>query len=72
MTKTFSFALMHFSIAFTVAYALTGDVVVGGAVALVEPAVNTIGYYVHERFWNRLSRHEQPLRSGRRTDAVAA
>jgi uncharacterized membrane protein len=72
MTKTLSFALMHFSIAFTVAYALTGDVVVGGAVALVEPAVNTIGYYFHERFWNRLGRHEQPLRSGRPTDAVAA
>jgi len=72
MTKTLSFALMHFSIAFTVAYALTGDVVVGGAVALVEPAVNTIGYYFHERFWKRLGRHEQSLRSGRPTDAVAA
>ena len=72
MTKTLSFALMHFSIAFAVAYALTGDVVVGGAVALVEPAVNTIAYHFHERFWNRLARPEQPLHVAPSTDAVAA
>jgi len=54
MTKTVSFAIMHFSIAFGVAYALTGDLVVGGAVALIEPAVNTVGYYFHEKVWARL------------------
>ena len=53
MTKTISFAVMHFSVAFGVTYALTGDVVVGGLVALVEPAVNTVGYYFHERIWER-------------------
>ena len=53
MTKTMSFAAMHFSVAFGVTYALTGDVVVGGLVALVEPAVNTVGYYFHERIWER-------------------
>ena len=56
MTKTISFAIMHFSIAFGVAYALTGDIVVGGAVALVEPAVNTVGYHFHEKVWQRLRR----------------
>jgi uncharacterized membrane protein len=54
MTKTMSFAAMHFSVAFGVTYALTGDVVVGGLVALVEPAVNTVGYYFHERIWERI------------------
>lgn len=56
MTKTLTFAAMHFSIAFAVAYALTGDLVVGGAVALVEPMVNTLGYHVHERIWRRFER----------------
>ncbi|MDD3450297.1 MAG: DUF2061 domain-containing protein [Gammaproteobacteria bacterium] len=51
MTKTLSFAVMHFTIAFAVAYLLTGDLVVGGAVALVEPAVNTVGYHFHEKVW---------------------
>jgi uncharacterized membrane protein len=51
MTKTLTFAATHFTVAFGVAYALTGDVVVGGAVALVEPAVNTVAYYFHEKLW---------------------
>lgn len=51
MIKTITFAVMHFSVAFGVAYALTGDIVIGGAVALVEPAVNTVGYYFHEKIW---------------------
>ena len=60
MIKTATFAVMHFSIAFSVAYALTGDVIVGGAVALVEPAVNTVAFYFHERVWERLRRRELP------------
>lgn len=60
MIKTTTFAVMHFSIAFTVAYLLTGDVVVGGAVALVEPAVNTVAFYFHEKVWQRIVRRKQP------------
>ncbi|PHS48548.1 MAG: hypothetical protein COB03_15765, partial [Alteromonas sp.] len=45
MKKTITFACMHFTVAFTVAYLLTGSAVVGGAVALVEPAVNTVVFY---------------------------
>ena len=56
MTKTISFAVMHFSVAFGVAYALTGDLVIGGLVAMVEPAVNTVAYYFHEQVWERIRR----------------
>ncbi|MDP2610448.1 MULTISPECIES: DUF2061 domain-containing protein [unclassified Oceanobacter] len=52
MTKTLTFAVMHFSVAFTVAYALTGDLLVGGLVAVVEPAINTVAFYFHELAWN--------------------
>ena len=54
MTKTMSFAVVHFTVAFTVAYLMTGNLLVGGAIALVEPAINTIAYYFHEQVWNRL------------------
>lgn len=54
MAKTASFAIMHFVIAFLVAWLLTGSVWVGGTVALVEPAVNTVAFYFHDRFWRRL------------------
>ena len=56
MTKTASFAVVHFTVAFTVGYAISGSVLVGGAIALVEPAINTIAYFVHEKVWERVGR----------------
>jgi len=64
MIKTLTFALMHFSVAFGVAYALTGDIFIGGTVALVEPLVNTVGYYLHERIWARCARRRQAADGG--------
>lgn len=52
--KAITFAIMHFAIAFLVAYLLTGSWVVGGAIALVEPAVNTVGYVFHEKIWAKI------------------
>ncbi|MFQ3198208.1 MAG: putative membrane protein [Paraglaciecola sp.] len=51
--KTLTFAITHFSVAFSVAYILTGSFVVGGLIAVVEPAVNTVAYIIHERIWER-------------------
>jgi uncharacterized membrane protein len=51
--KTLTFGIMHMTIAFGVVWLLTGSWIVGGAVALIEPAVNTIGYAVHEHLWAR-------------------
>lgn len=51
--KTASFAVVHMATAFLVAWALTGSAMVGGAVALVEPAVNTVVYFFHEKVWRR-------------------
>jgi uncharacterized membrane protein len=51
MTKTLSFAVVHFSVAFSVAYLLTGSLVVGGSLALLEPAINTVAFYLHEKAW---------------------
>lgn len=56
MTKTLSFALVHMTVAFLVGYAMTGSAWVGGALALVEPACNTVAYHVHEKVWKRLER----------------
>jgi uncharacterized membrane protein len=52
MSKTFSFAAVHFTVAFSVGYALTGSLAVGGAIALIEPALNTIAYFFHEKAWD--------------------
>ncbi len=52
MKKTASFATVHMIVAFGVGYLMTGDILVGGAIALVEPACNTVAYYFHEKVWN--------------------
>lgn len=44
MKKTFTFAVLHFSVAFSVAYVLTGSLGISSAVALVEPMVNTVAF----------------------------
>ncbi|MEW5727012.1 MAG: DUF2061 domain-containing protein [Pseudomonadota bacterium] len=51
--KTMTFAAVHFTVAFTVAYVLTGSVAISSALALLEPACNTVAYYFHERAWSR-------------------
>lgn len=65
MAKTLSFGITHVAVAFAVGWAMTGSVVVGGALALVEPLVNTVAYFFHEKVWARLG-------SRRTTGAAAA
>lgn len=47
--KTVSFAIVHFIVAFSVAYLLAGSIVIGGLIALVEPVVNIIAYHFHDK-----------------------
>lgn len=59
MIKTVTFTCMHFVIAFTVAYLLTGSITVGGLVALVEPLCNAVGFYFHEKVWSRIGKAKE-------------
>jgi uncharacterized membrane protein len=65
MIKTTTFAIMHFSIAFAVVYAMTGSLLIGGAVALVEPAVNTVAFHFHEKIWKRIEQRGGVTIAGR-------
>jgi len=51
MKKTLSFAAVHFTVAFSLTYFMTGDLIIGGAIALIEPALNTVAFYFHEKIW---------------------
>lgn len=53
LTKTISFAVLHFAVGFTVSYAFTGSIAIAGGIAIVEPLANTVVFYFHERGWNR-------------------
>jgi len=53
LMKTGSYALMHLTVAVAVAYALTGDFAIALSIGLLEPAVQTVFFALHERFWER-------------------
>jgi uncharacterized membrane protein len=64
MLKTLTFTAMHIAIAFTIVYLMTGSAMVGGAVALVEPLCNSVGYFFHERIWQRISQRRDAHTGG--------
>ena len=51
--KTGSYALMHFMVAITVAYLLTGSWRAALAIGIVEPLVQTVAFYFHDRAWSK-------------------
>lgn len=59
MAKTISFGALHMTVAFSVAYVLSGSLLVGGAIALVEPMINTVVYFFHEKVWERIHQRRQ-------------
>ena len=78
MAKTASFGVLHLGSSFTVGYALTGSVAMAGAIAFVEPAVNTVLHYFFDKYWGhprlvaRLGAWRQALAGARRARASIA
>ena len=64
LMKTLSFAVLHFGVAFTVAYALTGSVAIAAGIGLIEPIANTVAFYFHERAWRRVDGREPARNNG--------
>jgi uncharacterized membrane protein len=58
--KTGSYALMHLMVAITVAYLLTRSWKAALAIGIIEPLVQTIAFYFHDRAWSGSS-HRQPV-----------
>ncbi|WP_067733747.1 DUF2061 domain-containing protein [Novosphingobium naphthalenivorans] len=52
LAKTTSFLTLHLLVGFTVAFAVTGSVTMAGGIALIEPLVNAVVFFFHERVWN--------------------
>ena len=59
MQKTLTFAALHFTVAFSVGWLLTGSWLIGGVLAVVEPACNTLVFYFHEKVWKRIETRRQ-------------
>lgn len=70
MYKTLTFATLHFTVAFFVGWLLTGSMLIGGALALVEPACNTVVFYFHEKVWRRIEARRLRLGASSRNAAL--
>ncbi|MBU1254580.1 MAG: DUF2061 domain-containing protein [Alphaproteobacteria bacterium] len=57
LAKTLSFLVLHLLVGFSVAYLFTGSLALAGGIALVEPLVNAVVFFFHERAWEQERAH---------------
>lgn len=59
LMKTSTYAVMHMGVAICVAYVLSGSWKIALAIGLVEPMVQTVFYFFHERVWHRVEKRRK-------------
>ena len=59
--KTGSYYLLHMSVATAVAYTVTGSWIQAFTLSLLEPAVQMLFFYAHEKLWERRLRQQTAL-----------
>jgi uncharacterized membrane protein len=64
LTKTLTYLSIHLTIGFSVAYAFTGSVSMAGGIALIEPCINAVAFFFHERAWKRADRKAETRGTG--------
>jgi uncharacterized membrane protein len=65
LAKTLTYCMMHFVVAITVAYALSGDWTIALSIGIIEPLVQTVFFNMHERSWNKAKmNHHRRLMDG--------
>ena len=65
LMKTGSYYLIHICVAALVAYAVTGNLIASLTLSLLEPTVQAVAFFFHEKAWDRAGRKAQ-------AEAVAA
>lgn len=53
LKKTASYYLVHITVAGAVAYAVTGDLLMAFTLSLLEPTVQAVAFFLHEKAWER-------------------
>ncbi len=66
LLKTVSYYAIHICVAALVAYAVTGNLWAAFTLSLLEPSVQAVAFFFHEKAWARAQRSKE------RPDAVPA
>ncbi len=69
LQKTLTYLAIHLVVGFSVAYAFTGSLGVASGIALIEPCINAVAFFFHEKLWSRADRGAMVARF--RRDALA-
>lgn len=56
--KTITYGVMHLVVAFLVALAITQNFWMALGIGMIEPAVQTIAYHFHEKFWVKINKQQ--------------
>lgn len=60
LKKTFSYYLVHITVAAMVAYAVTGNLLMSLTLSLLEPTVQAFAFFFHEKAWQHWGAKRQP------------
>ena len=55
LAKTLSYYVIHITVAALVAYAVTGNLIAALTLSLLEPTVQMVAFFFHEKAWQRWS-----------------
>ena len=59
LAKTGSYYVIHICVAAMVAYAVTGNWIASLTLSLLEPTVQAVAFFFHEKAWERAGRKAQ-------------
>ena len=59
LKKTISYYVMHISVAMFVGYIVTGSLMLALTLSLLEPTVQAIAFFFHEKVWNQKQQNLQ-------------
>ncbi len=51
--KTLSYYIMHVSVAMLVGYLVTSNIWMAITLSLLEPTIQAVAYFIHERVWEK-------------------
>jgi uncharacterized membrane protein len=72
LKKTASYYVMHITVAAMVAYAVTGNLWMALTLSLIEPTVQAVAFFFHEKAWERVGRSRAEYATGSRNRAARA
>ncbi|MFY7907661.1 MAG: DUF2061 domain-containing protein [Burkholderiaceae bacterium] len=63
LKKTASYYVMHMAVAAAVAFLVTGDLWMALTLSLLEPTVQAVAFFFHEKAWDRHPLQQPPAQT---------